>query len=103
MAACPPDKEKRVDKLLDIHDMWFGIGQHEKSEIASNIKKVTGTDTKYWKKFYDAEMKADFDYGDLPSMKCLRILLQRNTLIVLLLLVTFIEVIWIRLPLILIE
>ena len=67
-AGCSPEKKKRIDKLLEIHDMWFD----KEGDVGRNIHAVTGQDTKYWKKFYEGEMQTDFDYGVLPKLKDLK-------------------------------
>ena len=66
--ACSPEKQKRIDKLLEIHDKWFD----KNGDVGKSIYKVVGDDVKFFKQFYEAEMKVDFDYGELPSMKQLK-------------------------------
>ena len=68
MGACSPERKKRINKAREIFDSWFDA----EGKVGKNIYKVTGSDPKYWKQFYETEMKADFDYGDLPSMKDLK-------------------------------
>ena len=70
MAGCSPEKKARIDLLLEIHDTWFD----KKSDIGKKIHAVTGGDVRYWKQFYEAEMRSDFDYGELPKIKRLKAL-----------------------------
>ena len=66
--GCSPELKKRLDKMLELHDMWFD----RDAEIGKNIHAVTGSNPKWWKRFYEAEVRSDFDYGDVPALRDLK-------------------------------
>ena len=70
--GCSPEKKKSIKKLREVKDLWFGTGESKGSPISKSIQNAAGSGVKYFKQFYEVEMRSDCDYGDIPSMPLLR-------------------------------